>query len=194
MKTINLEWKGRIIWSSRPWYWYYQYCTQYWYYQYFYQNLPVSAILEDIGHCRYWKILENTGYTSIADTGRFWKILVIPVLQILEDSRKYWLYQYYRYWKIRYEVAECTCILFFFCPVCASVMRGRTVNREKRGRKREGILRITWTLCIQIYNEKIYDKKVQVLSKYCYLYFTWELISAYTVCDFDKNVLVLLRN
>jgi hypothetical protein len=29
------------------------------------------------------KILGNTGYTSIADTGRFWKILVIPVLQIL---------------------------------------------------------------------------------------------------------------
>jgi hypothetical protein len=29
---------------------------------------------------------------SIADTGRFW--------EILEDSRKYWLYQYYRYWKI----------------------------------------------------------------------------------------------
>jgi hypothetical protein len=26
-----------------------------------------------------------TGNTSIADTGRFWKILVIPVLQILED-------------------------------------------------------------------------------------------------------------
>jgi hypothetical protein len=24
-------------------------------------------------------------HTSIADTGRFWKILVIPVLQILED-------------------------------------------------------------------------------------------------------------
>jgi hypothetical protein len=36
-------------------------------------------------YCRYWKILENTGYTSIADTGRFWKILVIPILQILED-------------------------------------------------------------------------------------------------------------
>jgi hypothetical protein len=34
---------------------------------------------------RYWKILENTGNTSIADTGRFWKILVIPVLQILKD-------------------------------------------------------------------------------------------------------------
>jgi hypothetical protein len=33
----------------------------------------------------YWKILENTGNTSIADTGRFWKILVIPILQILED-------------------------------------------------------------------------------------------------------------
>jgi hypothetical protein len=28
------------------------------------------------------QILENTGYTSIADTGRFWKIL--------EDSGKYW--------------------------------------------------------------------------------------------------------
>jgi hypothetical protein len=37
---------------------------------------------------------------SIADTGRFWEILVIPVLQILEDSGKYWLYQYCRYWKI----------------------------------------------------------------------------------------------
>jgi hypothetical protein len=36
-------------------------------------------------YCRYWKILENTGNTSIADTGRFLKILVIPVLQILED-------------------------------------------------------------------------------------------------------------
>jgi hypothetical protein len=54
-------------------------------------SIPVSAILEDTGHCqnmsiadtgrfwkywlyqycRYWKILENTGYTSIADTGRF---------------------------------------------------------------------------------------------------------------------------
>jgi hypothetical protein len=56
---------------------------QYWYYQYFpesssicntgitsiFHNLPVSAIL----------------VSSIADTGRFWKILVIPVLQILED-------------------------------------------------------------------------------------------------------------
>jgi uncharacterized protein YaaW (UPF0174 family) len=44
-------------------------------------------------YCRYWKILvipvlqilEDSGNTSIADTGRFWKILVIPVLQILED-------------------------------------------------------------------------------------------------------------
>jgi hypothetical protein len=41
-------------------------------------------------HCRYRKILRNTGNTSIADTGRFWKILEIPVLQILEDSGKYW--------------------------------------------------------------------------------------------------------
>jgi hypothetical protein len=46
---------------------------------------------------------------SIVDTGRFWEILVIPVLQILEntgntsiaDTGKYWLYQYCRYWKIR---------------------------------------------------------------------------------------------
>jgi len=27
---------------------------------------------------------------SIADIGRFWEIMVIPVLQILEDSGKYW--------------------------------------------------------------------------------------------------------
>jgi hypothetical protein len=111
----------------------------------------LSAILEDTGHCqnmtiedsgdsgkywlyqycKYWNILENTGYTSIADTGRFWKILVIPVLQILEDSGKYWSYQYCRNWKISYEVAECTCILLF-CSVCASVMRGRTGYRETR--------------------------------------------------------------
>ena len=37
-------------------------------------------------YCRYRKILGNTGNTSIADTGRFWKILVIPVLQILENT------------------------------------------------------------------------------------------------------------
>ena len=47
----------------------------------FYQNLPVSAILEDTSHCQ---------NMSIADTGRIWKILVITVLQILEDSGKYW--------------------------------------------------------------------------------------------------------
>jgi hypothetical protein len=41
-------------------------------------------------YCRYRKILGNTGNTIIADTRRFWKILVIPVLQILEDSGKYW--------------------------------------------------------------------------------------------------------
>jgi hypothetical protein len=42
---------------------------------------PVSAILEDTGHCQ---------NMSIVDTGRFWEILVIPVLQILENSGKYW--------------------------------------------------------------------------------------------------------
>jgi hypothetical protein len=63
----------------------------------FYQNLPVSAIFFSIcntrrywslakyEYCRYRNILGYTGCTSIADTGRFWKILVIPVLQILED-------------------------------------------------------------------------------------------------------------
>jgi hypothetical protein len=46
-----------------------------------FQNFSVSAILEDTGH------FQNM---SIVDTGRFWEILVIPVLQILEDSGKYW--------------------------------------------------------------------------------------------------------
>ena len=45
------------------------------------QNFPVSAILEDTDHCQ---------NMSIADTGRFQEILGIPVLQILEDSGKYW--------------------------------------------------------------------------------------------------------
>jgi hypothetical protein len=39
-------------------------------------------------------------------------------LQILEDSGKYWSYQYCIYWKISYEIAECTCILFFFPCLC----------------------------------------------------------------------------
>jgi hypothetical protein len=57
--------------------------------------------------------LENTGYTSIADTGR----LVTKLRNVL--------------------------IYCFFCPVCASVMRGRTVHREtgrkeNRGEKKEG--------------------------------------------------------
>jgi hypothetical protein len=38
-------------------------------------------------YCRYRKILGNTGNTSIADTGGFWEILAIPVLQ-MEDSGK----------------------------------------------------------------------------------------------------------
>jgi hypothetical protein len=45
-------------------------------------------ILEDTGKILVLPVY--TGNTSIADTGRFWKILVIPVLQILEDSGKYW--------------------------------------------------------------------------------------------------------
>jgi hypothetical protein len=102
---------------------------------------------------------------SIADTGRIWKILVIPVLQILEDSRKYSLYQYCRYWKILENTGNTSIadtgrlgtklrnvlVYWFFFPVCASVMRGRTVYREtgrketrgerkeKRGRKKGSI-------------------------------------------------------
>ena len=77
---------------------------------------------------------------SIADTGRFWKILVI-----LADSGKYWLYQYCRYWKILENTGNISIadtgkldtklrnvfVYCFFCPVCASVMTGRTVYREK---------------------------------------------------------------
>ena len=46
----------------------------------FYQNLPVSAILENTGHCQ---------NMSIADTGRFWKILVIPVLHSIADTGRF---------------------------------------------------------------------------------------------------------
>ena len=85
-----------IIWSSRPRYWYYNTGTQYRYLEILVsQYLPkFSSIcntrrywsLPKYEYCRYWKILENTGNTSIADTGKFWKILVIPVLQILENT------------------------------------------------------------------------------------------------------------
>jgi hypothetical protein len=36
---------------------------------------------------RFWEILV---IPVLQNTGRFWKILVIPVWQILEDSGKYW--------------------------------------------------------------------------------------------------------
>jgi hypothetical protein len=65
-----LEHSGRY-WDTSIYQYLYQYCRV---------SVPVLQILEDN-----WKILENTGNISIANTGRFWKILVIPVLQILED-------------------------------------------------------------------------------------------------------------
>ena len=85
---------------------------------------------------------------SIADTRIFWEILVIPVLQILEDSGKYLLYHYCRYWKILENTANTSMAdtgristklrnvlaYWFFCTVCETVMRGRTVYRET-GRK-----------------------------------------------------------
>ena len=74
---------------------------QYWYtillIPVFYQYLPVSAILVQVlvntSVPVSFRILEDTGHCqnmSIVDTGRFWELLVIPVLQILEDSGKYW--------------------------------------------------------------------------------------------------------
>jgi hypothetical protein len=44
-------------------------------------EMTYEYILADTGHCR---------NMSIVDTGGFWEILVIPALQILEDSGKYW--------------------------------------------------------------------------------------------------------
>jgi hypothetical protein len=71
-----LENSGRY-WDTSIYQYLYQYC-RYW---------KILVILYQ--YCvQYWYIVYNTG--SIADTGRFWKILVIPVLQILEDSGKYW--------------------------------------------------------------------------------------------------------
>jgi hypothetical protein len=77
-------------------------------------------------------------------------------LQILEDSRKYWLYQYCRYWKILENTGNTSIadtgrlgtklrnvlVYCFFCPVCASAMRGRTmyretVRKETRGGRKE---------------------------------------------------------
>jgi hypothetical protein len=56
--------------------------------------------LPKYGYCRYRKILGNTGYTSIADSGRFGKILVIPVLQILENTGYTSIADTGRFWKI----------------------------------------------------------------------------------------------
>jgi hypothetical protein len=69
---------------------------------------------------------------SIADTGRFWEILVIPVLQILEDSEKYWLYQYCRYWKILentgYTSIALPVSLYTVCPLITDAQRGQKNN------------------------------------------------------------------
>jgi hypothetical protein len=81
----------RIIWSSRPRYWYYNTGNT--------SILPVSAILVQILVSQYLP-----EFSSICNTRRYWSlpnyedcrhrkilgILVIPVLQILEDSGKYW--------------------------------------------------------------------------------------------------------
>ena len=118
-------------------------------------------------YCRYRKILGNTGYTSIADTATFWKILIIPVLQILEDSGKYRLYQYCRYWKIRYEVTECTCILFSLSCLrllwedgqCIGRQRERRLGAEERRRGGRTKWRTRYLLFILICNSlKIWNQ------------------------------------
>jgi hypothetical protein len=111
-------------------------------------------------------ILENTGNTSIADTGRLGT-------------------------KLRNELVYC-----FFCPVCASVMRGRTVYRktgrkdtrggrkEKRrgegGKKREGSSQYSILKLIALHNlacsyviSAVHNirGKSSVMSKY----FVWSL-------------------
>jgi hypothetical protein len=45
------------------------------------EGITVSSRIFQYLHCQ---------NMSIVDTGRFWEILVIPVLQTLEDSGKYW--------------------------------------------------------------------------------------------------------
>ena len=84
-------------------------------------------------------------------------MLAIPVLQILEDSGKYWLYQYCRYWKILENIVYTSIadtgrlgtklrnilVYWFFFLSVGLFLRGRTVYREirrkeKRAGKREG--------------------------------------------------------
>ena len=136
---------------------------------------------------------------SIADTGRSWKILVISVLQILEDSGKYWSYQYCRYWQNRYEVVDCTCILFFFCPVCVSFMKGRTMYREtRRNETREGrkvkrftevsvyILFIYWrcAYCLEL----VFGQISQLLNLANFCEKSWHTPLRYMVCAAIANV------
>ena len=93
-KTDNMKQPGAIL------------VLQYWYtilvIPVFYQYLPVSAILVQILVKLVSQYLPE--FSSICNTRRywslpkyeycryrgFWEILVIPVLQILEDSGKYW--------------------------------------------------------------------------------------------------------
>jgi hypothetical protein len=68
---------------------------------------------------------------SIADTGRFWEILVIPILQILEDSGKYW----FRYnYEFNFQKYYATCLVLslvnlfshpFYFPEFSSICNTR---------------------------------------------------------------------
>jgi hypothetical protein len=49
-------------------------------------------------YCRYWKILENTGYTSIADIGRLGRIPVNPSFYIKHTILEAPVFFIQQYW------------------------------------------------------------------------------------------------
>jgi hypothetical protein len=101
-----------IIWSSRPRYWYYNTGTQYTGITSIFQNLPVSAILVLPVFPRIFRYLQYSYFGND-------KYLL--VLQILENSGRYWitsiyqyLYQYCRYWAIL--------VKYWFYQYCVPVL------------------------------------------------------------------------
>jgi hypothetical protein len=152
-------------------------------------NFTVSAILEDTGHCQIW------------------------VLQILEDPGKYWLYQYCRYLKILENTGHTSIVdtgrigtklpivlvYCFFCPVCVSFMKGRTMYRETgRNETREGrkvkrftevsvyILFIYWrcAYCLEL----VFGQISQLLNLANFCEKSWHTPLRYMVCAAIANV------
>ena len=113
---------------------------QYWYYQYFpesssicntgitsiFQNLPVSAILVLPVFSRIFQYLQYSYFGNSQ---------YLLVLQILENSGRYWdtsiyqyLYQYYRYWKILVHTGI-TSIVYQYCNT-SSIVAGCFILSE----------------------------------------------------------------